>query len=215
MTQDPGHGEQRPPGPPAYPPPPPGWGPPPGYPVPPPPRKTWGAARIVLVTLAGLLLVVGLLVAAVAVLGPLVEEAPQDAERDGDGRIVARATVSKNALRTGDCVNDAALRDLELGGDLQTQSGSVEVVPCDQRHDFEVTAAFTVPEGDYSEAEALRKAVHQGCVRRLREEWAADRKLLRDKILAYYLPAAWATQEDNAVCMLQLASAEQMRGPIR
>lgn len=168
-----------------------------------------------MVTLAGLLLVVGLLVAAVVVLVPPVEEAPRDAERDGTGRIVERATVSKNALRTGDCVNDAALRDLEPGGDLQTQSGTVEVVPCEQRHDFEVTAAFTVPDGDYSEAEALRKAVHRGCVRRLREEWAADRNLLRDKILAYYLPAAWATQEDNAVCMLQLASAEQMRGPIR
>jgi hypothetical protein len=203
MTQHPGYGEQPPPGPPAYPPPP-------------PPRKPWGAGRIVLVTSAGLVLVVGLLVAAVVVLGQYAGQTHQDAERDDQGRIVARATVSKNALRQGDCVNDAPLRDLELGGgDLQTQGDTVEAVPCGHRHDFEVTASFTVPDRDYSEDGALRREVHQGCVRRLRHDWAQDRRLLRDKVLAYYLPATWATQEDHAVCMLQLASAEQMRGSIR
>ena len=226
MTQNPGQGDQPPPGPPAQPPsypppsfpppPPPGsWGPAPGYPVPPPPpRQQWGVGRIVLVTLAAVLLLVGVLVVAVAVLGPLSGE-PEDAERDESGRIVEKATVHKNALRPGDCVNDEALRELELGEDLQTISATVEVVPCRQRHDFEVTAAFTVPDADYSESGSLRRAVHQGCVQRLRQEWAGDRRLLRDKILAYYLPATWAAQDDHAVCMLQLASTEQMRGSIR
>ena len=216
MTQHPGSGEPPPTGPPAYASaPPPGWGPL-GYPVPPPPpRKQWSVGRVVLVTLAGVLLTAGLLVAAVLVLGPLVDQAPQDAERDADGRVVERATVSKDALRPGDCVNDAALLDLEPGGNLQTQSDTVEVVPCRVRHDFEVTAAFTVPEADYSGDDALRRAVHEGCVRRLRDEWSQDRELLRDKILAYYLPPRFATQDDQAVCMLQLASAEQMRGSIR
>lgn len=227
MTQNPGYGDQQPPGPPAEPPsypppsfpppPPPGsWGPAPGYPVPPPPpRKQWGVGRVVLVTLAAVLLLVGLVVVAVAVLGPLGGQSPEDAERDESGRIVEKATVHKNALRPGDCVNDEALRELELGDDLQTMSATVEVVPCGQRHDFEVTAAFTVPDADYSETGSLRRAVHQGCVQRLRQEWAGDRRLLRDKILAYYLPATWAAQDDHAVCMLQLASNEQMRGSIR
>jgi hypothetical protein len=166
------------------------------------------------VVLAGMVLVVGVVVALVVAVVPLLE-APEDARRDDTGRILEQATVSKNALRPGDCVNDAALRDLALGDDLQATSSTVDVVPCGERHDFEVTAAFTVPDRDYSEDDALRKVVHQGCVQRLREEWSEDRELLRDKILAYYLPAARATQQDNAVCMLQLASEEQMRGPIR
>jgi hypothetical protein len=169
----------------------------------------------VLVTLAALVLVAGGLVVLVAVVAPLDGPVPEDAERDARGRVVERATVHKNSLRPGDCVNDEALRELEPGGDLQTMSATVEVVPCGRRHDFEVTASFTVPDRDYSEGDALRRTVHQGCVRRLRQDWAEDRTLLRDKVLAYYLPATWATQEDHAICMLQLASADQMRGSIR
>ena len=214
MTHSPGPGDpQHPP----YPPPPPGsWGTAPGYPVPPPPpRRQWGLGRIVLVTIAGLLLLVWISVVAVVALRPLVGPVPEDPERDRSGQIVRKATVHKNSLRAGDCVNDEALRELELGDDLQTVASTVEVVPCGQRHDFEVTAAFTVPDGDYSEGDALRRAVNRGCVQRLRQDWAEDRKLLRDKILAYYLPATWAPQDDHAVCMLQLASSEQMRGSIR
>lgn len=187
-----------------------------GYPVPPPPpRRQWGAGRIVLVTLAGLFLVAGLLVVLVVGLVSFPEQAPRDAERDARGRVTEASTVDKDALRAGDCVNDAALRDLALGDDMQTRSATVEVVPCAKRHDFEVTAAFTLPDGDYSDPQDLRKAVNQGCVRRLRTEWSQDRRLLRDKILAFYLPAPHATQDENTICMLQLASGEQMRGTIR
>ena len=188
-----------------------------GYPLPPtpPPRRQWGVGRIVLVTLAGLFLVGGILVVLVVGLVSVPEQAPQDAERDARGRITEATTVDKDALRAGDCVNDAALRDLALGEDMQTQGSTVEVVPCAKRHDFEVTAAFTLPEGDYSEPQNLRRAVNQGCVRRLRAEWAQDRRLLRDKILAFYLPPPRATQDVNTVCMLQLTSGEQMTGPIR
>ena len=194
----------------------PGPGQPGGYPVPPPPpRRPWGTGRVVLVTLAGMLLVGGLLVVLVVGLVPFPEQAVQDADRDARGRVTEASTVDKDALRPGDCVNDAALRDLALGDDMETRSATVDVVPCGRRHDFEVTAAFTLPDGDYSEPEDLRKAVNQGCVRRLKQEWSQDRGLLRDKILAFYLPPPLATQEVNTVCMLQLASGEQMRGPIR
>lgn len=194
----------------------PGLGGPGGYPVPPPPpRRSWGTGRIVLVTLAGLLLVGGLLVVLVIGLVSFPEQAVQDADRDARGRVTEASTVDKDALRPGDCVNDAALRDLALGEDMEAQGATVEVVPCVTRHDFEVTAAFTLADGDYSAPQDLRKAVNQGCVRRLRQEWAQDRRLLRDKILAFYLPPPLATQEVNTVCMLQLASGEQMKGTIR
>ena len=227
MTQGSGHGggEQPPhgtpassgwlPPPPQYPPPGP-WGQPGGYRVPPPPPpRGWGAGRIVLVTLAGMLVLAGILVALVVVLVPLAEQAPQDAQRDARGRVTEASRIDKDALRPGDCVNDEALRELGLGEDMQTMTSTVDVVPCTRRHDFEVTAAFTLPDRDYSGAGELRKAVNRGCVRRLRQEWSADRRLLRDKILAFYLPPPRATQDDHTVCMLQLASGEQMRGSIR
>ncbi len=187
-----------------------------GHPAPPPPpRRQWGTGRIVLVTLAGLFLVGGILVVLVVGLVSLPAQEVRDADRDARGRITEASTVDKDALRPGDCVNDAALRDLALGQDMETVSATVDVVPCATLHDFEVTAAFTLPEGDYSDAQDLRTAVNQGCVRRLRKEWAEDRRLLRDKILAFYLPPPLATQEVNTVCMLQLASGEQMKGLIR
>ena len=192
------------------------WGEPGGHPVPPPPpRGPWGAGRIVLVTLAGLFLVAGLLVVLVVGLVPFPGQPPQDAVRDARGRVTEASTVDNDALRAGDCVNDAALRDLALDDDMRTRSTTVEVVPCAGRHDFEVTAAFRLPDRDYSETQDLRTAVNQGCVRRLRQEWSQDRRLLRDNILALYLPPPLATQEVNTVCMLQLASGEQMKGMIR
>ena len=113
-------------------------------------------------TLAGLFLVGGILVVLVVGLVSVPEQAPQDAERDARGRITEATTVDKDALRAGDCVNDAALRDLALGEDMETQGSTVEVVPCARRHDFEVTAAFTLPDGDYSEPQDLRTGGQPG-----------------------------------------------------
>ena len=123
-------------------------------------------------TLAGLFLVGGILVVLVVGLVSLPAQEVQDADRDARGRVTEASTVDKDALRPGDCVNDAALRDLALGQDMETVSATVDVVPCATLHDFEVTAAFTLPEGDYSDAQDLRRAVNQGCVRRLRQDWA-------------------------------------------
>ncbi len=222
MTHDPGPGGQPPapyqrtPAPPGYPPyggsP---YGPPPGYPPPPPPRKGWSTTRILLVTLTAVLLVGGALVALAMTLVPLTGQPVDRAERDANGRIVRADTVDKDDLRAGDCVNDAALRDLAPGKDLQTFGPTVDVMPCGGLHDFEVFAAFPLPDGDYAEADAVQDVADRQCLRRLRRDWYDDRTLLRDKTVAYYMPPQLAPRRGNVVCMLQLMSGEQMRGSIR
>jgi len=196
--------------------PPPAWGTPgPGYPVPPPPRPRWGAGRIVLVTLAGLLLLCGALLALVLAVAPLAVETTPPVERDAQGRILEATDVAKDDLRPRDCVNDRALVELEPGGDLQTFGPNVRAVPCAQPHDFEVYAAFTLPEGEYDDAGAVQQAADRQCFRRLRQEWSQDRRLVRDKLVAYYLPPATGPRDSKVVCMLQLASGEPMVGTIR
>lgn len=221
MTHYPGPGgEQPPPYPPAQQPPRApydGWspfGPAPGYPPPPPPRRGWSTTRVVLVTLGGVLLLFGLLVAVVLTFVPLPGQ-PADVRRDEHGRVVRADTVDKDELRTGDCVNDAALRDLAPGSDIDTIGPTVDVLPCRRPHDFEVFAAFPLPDGDYSEADSVRTVANRQCIQRLQRDWFADRALLRDKTVAYYMPQQPAPHRGNIVCMLQLVSGDQMRGTIR
>ena len=149
----------------------------------------------------------------VLALGPLVQ-APAEVERDSQGRVTRTATVDKDDLRAGDCVNDTELLELEPGGGLDNRATTTEVVPCADVHDFEVSATFTLPDTNYAEAADLHRAANRECVRQLRRTWAGDGQLLRDKLLAYYLPPVTGPQE-QVVCLLQLASGERMRGSIR
>ena len=123
--------------------------------------------------------------------------------------------VDKDDLHPGDCINDPALRRLEPGGELDRTGDFVEVVPCAGWHDFEVSGSFYLPDEGYADSKAVRRAAQQGCFRKIRQDWAEDRRLLRDKMLAFYMPAPSAPRRDKVVCLLQLASGDRMDAPIR
>ena len=200
-------------------PPDPGWPPRTGQAwTPPPPVQTgWSTVRVVTLSVFGALLLMGALGAGLFALGPegagvLFDDSPR---RDPAGEVVDPGMVDKDDLRPGDCINDHALRRLEPGGELDASSDFVEVVPCGGWHDFEVTASFFLPGQEYDDQKAVQRDAQRGCFQRIREGWAGDRRLLRDKMLAFYMPLHDTPRRDKVVCLLQLASGDRMTGRIR
>ena len=61
-----------------------------------------------------------------------------DAKRDESGAIVSEGDLEVRSLRVGDCFNNPSLSDLE--GNETTDVRSVDAIPCDLPHEFEMYA---------------------------------------------------------------------------
>jgi len=61
-----------------------------------------------------------------------------DAERDETGAIVSEGDLEATSLRMGDCFNNPSLSDLE--DSETTEVGTVDAIPCDLPHEFEIYA---------------------------------------------------------------------------
>ena len=105
-----------------------------------------GLGKIVGTTVAGLGLV-GVGFAGIA--------GQDDTTRDEAGAIVEGGDLGAFRIRVGDC----------MGGGLGDLVESVDGVPCDQLHEFEVYHAFNVPEGadGYPGDAAIEDAAFTGC----------------------------------------------------
>lgn len=75
------------------------------------------------------------------------------ATRDEQGEIVEEGGVSAFSMQVGDCV---------LEPDSE-QIGSLDAVPCDQPHDFEVYALFDMTNGDWPGQDVVDAAVEERC----------------------------------------------------
>jgi hypothetical protein len=61
-----------------------------------------------------------------------------DVERDETGAIVSEGDLEAGSLRMGDCFNNRSLSDLE--GSETTDVRTVDAIPCDLPHEFEIYA---------------------------------------------------------------------------
>ncbi|MCP3987467.1 MAG: hypothetical protein GY724_00195 [Actinomycetia bacterium] len=75
--------------------------------------------------------------------------------RDDAGSIVEEGELGAFRIRVGDCI----------GGALGDEVESVDGVPCDGPHEFEVYYAFNLPEGDgnYPGDYSVEEAASDGC----------------------------------------------------
>ena len=105
-----------------------------------------GLGKIVGGTVAGLGLV-GLGFAGIA--------GQDNTTRDETGAIVEGGELGAFRIRIGDCI----------GGEMGDLVESVEGVPCDQLHEFEVYHAFNIPEGDngYPGDASIEEQAYIGC----------------------------------------------------
>lgn len=76
--------------------------------------------------------------------------------RDEDGSIVEGGELGAFTIQLGDCI----------GGELAEEVGSVDGVPCDEPHQFEVYHLFDLPEGDGNFPGDLRvgELADEGCL---------------------------------------------------
>lgn len=111
-----------------------------------------------------------------------------------------------------------AVRDLKVGEcGLQPKYLAaltyLTVVPCTQRHGFEVYAVFLLPAGPYPGLAKVRRLADMGCAARFRTFVGTD-PARSDLDYIYFHPLAGSWNDDQFVHCLVLTSASQ-RGSVR
>jgi hypothetical protein len=117
--------------------------------------------------------------------------APFGTQRDASGHLTRGGDVTIDGLRVGDCGTKA------LSGLTRT----VHVVPCRQRHVFEVMATFEMRGDSYPGDNAVKRLAEGGCIKRLsRMPNVRGRADLRVTYL-HPIPSTWNIQK-TVVCMV-------------
>ena len=108
-------------------------------------------------------------------------------------------------LAVGTCFDDPG------GGD---EVSEVPVVECDEPHDNEVYASFTLDDGDFPGDEQVAASAEEGCLGRF-DEWAgiayADSRL----VASYFAPteSSWDSLDDREIiCYVFDIDGDQMTG---
>lgn len=141
------------------------------------------------VAIGSLQIVFWLVIAAVA----LVDEF-DGPDRDADGAILERDTMSSMDLRVGDCFDDPGFDTLEV-------FDTVDVVPCGLAHDFEVVADLEIPGEDFP-GEDVGAAEVDGCFDAFDE--AVSAKPAVSALEVYYLTPtrhSWRLGDRSLVCL--------------
>lgn len=100
--------------------------------------------------------------------------------RTDDGEIVESGEVGAFRLQVGDCVNGA------MSGEVS----SVDGVPCDEEHQFEVYYAFDILGSDFPGAEAVQEEAQTTCLEQFEPFVGAT---YAESI--YDITALWPTEE--------------------
>lgn len=161
--------------------------------------------------MGALVLVVHLIAVAASVVGAL--EGTGDAPRDQVGQVTEADTIDPLKLQLGDCFDSAAL-DSESSETVQVTT--VEVMPCEQTHDFETYYVLGVPEEEYpGEKKVLEFAVElcaekfQGFIGR------GYAKSTLEFVYFYPTERSWRFLEDTDVACVVTDPEGSIRGTLR
>jgi hypothetical protein len=142
------------------------------------------------------LAIAGLVLAAIWIVGlgaALALRGPDDAERSGDGAIVAAGDLSAFSFREGDCWNDPPLDEVVK---------TVDAVPCTAPHDAEVYAVYDVDFDEFPGDDEIGAAAEAGCIERFAAFAGIDYASSTLEVV-YLNPTkeSWDTEDDrSAVC---------------
>jgi hypothetical protein len=134
---------------------------------------------------------------------------PGAAGRDGSGDIDEAGELSAFSFRLGDCWNDPP---------LDTSVSDVIAVPCDQPHDAEVYAVFSLDEGDggFPGDDAVADSSQAGCVERF-TEFAGAEYAVSELEVVYLSPTSdsWESEGDRVVVCSVSDPAGRTTGSLR
>ncbi len=135
-------------------------------------------------------------------------------ETDDDGVTTARATATTFLASTASsapttsiaAVEEVAVGDCFNDPDVE-QVASIETIPCEESHDYEVMQIFGYPQGDdapYPGADDLWQAAVDGCIEDFQQYtglvWENETELFIDAF--YPLPDSWDAGDREAWCLL-------------
>ncbi|MGW0121384.1 DUF4190 domain-containing protein [Streptomyces sp. NPDC003327] len=161
--------------------------------------KGLAISGIVLSSLSTLLLVVGLVTGGIG-----------SAWRDfQDGFEEAARQESPMSLRTGQCFNDE--------GDLEEYTTDVEIVPCAEEHDGEVTGTFDASEFDSWPGENKLDELAEKRCETVNAAYALDTWAIPEDVwIYYYLPSkqSWRLGDRSVICAFA-AEKNPFKGSLR
>lgn len=132
-----------------------------------------------------------------------------DAQRDDKGNVTDGSSIDIFKLKVGDCKFEDDQSSTELS--------DTNVVPCDEAHDEEVYAEFTLPDGDFPSEDALDAAADPKCG----EEFTKFVGLAVDASKLdyfYYSPTkqGWDELDDRLIqCVLYADDESQLTGSMK
>lgn len=105
--------------------------------------------------LAGSALALSAALTGCSALDGILGGAPQDVERDDEGRPTEEKEIDIFALQVGDCLTEAAF----TGGETDV----APVVPCEQPHPYEVYHEFELEDGEFPGTDAIEGPATEQC----------------------------------------------------
>jgi len=112
------------------------------------------------------------------------------------------------AIRVGDCLNTADM-------DTTEEVSDVPVVPCDEPHDDEVYATFTLDHGEYPGEAAAETLANDGCRARFADFIGiADEDSVFEFFPMYPSPEGWNAHGDRTVRCIVWYPADTVVGSL-
>lgn len=126
--------------------------------------------------------------------------------RDAEGRVVRAGEADASALKGGDCFNN--------GSDSVEQ---VQLVPCDEAHDYELFFSYSLVDGPYPGEDWIKQNWMRTCLDRF-EDFVGrsfdDSSL--DLSAIYPTELTWDAQQDRQVlCSVKAADGKRRQGSAR
>ena len=148
------------------------------------------------------------------IIGGVVYDFTNDAERDESGSIVAEGEIDAFAMNVGDCFNDPQQMD-EDGSAVEVEG--VAGLPCSEPHDNEVYAVFDVSLATFPGEAAMFDVATEECLDRFDSfVGRAYQDSVLDIFTLYPNQYSWSQVNDReVVCAVYHIEGEKLKGSSR
>ena len=131
-----------------------------------------------------------------------------DAQRDDKGNVTDGSSIDIFKLKVGDCKTSDDPNSTEVS--------DTNVVPCDEAHDEEVYAEFTLPDGELPVGDAMDAAADPKCGEEFTKFVGVDYETSKLDY-AYFTPTAagWKDGDRLIQCVLYADDESQLTGSMK
>ncbi len=149
------------------------------------------------------------------IVGYVVYDFTNDAERDESGNIVSEGQIDAFALQVGDCFDDS--QSILDSGSSEVEVQDVAGMPCSEPHDNEVYAVFDVSFDAFPGDESMFDLSTAECVKRFKSFVGRSyEESIIDVFAIYPTQESWSQLNDREViCAVYHVNFEKLTGSKR